>query len=691
MNFSLNELSIEIYQSIIEHNTDAIFILSANGQILEINKKALDIYGYSKEELKGIHYKEMIVPDYLEKTMESVAQTLSGQHCEYETQVYHKNGEILHLLVKIMPILIKDEIKGIFGVAINRTEFYKTKASLTKTERDLKKSQKNLATIHMALEESSILAITDRKGSIEFANNKFCEISKYSMEELIGQDHRILNSGYHSKEYFREMYRMIGSGKSWKGEIRNKAKDGSFYWVHTTIVPVLDDDGKPCQYVAIRNDITERKQAEEALRQSEERYRKLVELSPDPIIVHTDGILKYVNDAGVKLYGIDSSDEIIERPILDFVHPDYRTAVKQRMHNLKKLGNTVDLLEEKIVRFDGSLMDVEATGVGIHYEGKPSAQLIVRDITDRKLAEEALRQSEVKYRWITEHMTDLVAIIDVNGMVNYASPSYGFLIGYTPQEFEGTVVFDLIHPDDMAFVTQEFLNMIQTKKEALIEFRFKDANGNWVWVESKGTPIYDEHGKFLHALVVSRDISERKVLEEKLLHMAYHDALTDLPNRRLFKERLSQAIKEAESEHRMMAVMYLDMDKFKHINDTLGHDVGDELLMQFGKRVKRNLRQSDILARQGGDEFTILLPYIEHKQEAIQVAERILHSLQEPWQIGNHTFHTTSSIGLAFYSENGLTRNQLMKSADAALYEAKSNGRNNVKLASTYFSDKSSL
>ncbi|RHW37694.1 GGDEF domain-containing protein [Lysinibacillus yapensis] len=173
--------------------------------------------------------------------------------------------------------------------------------------------------------------------------------------------------------------------------------------------------------------------------------------------------------------------------------------------------------------------------------------------------------------------------------------------------------------------------------------------------------------------------------------MAYHDALTDLPNRRLFKERLSQAIKEAESEHRMMAVMYLDMDKFKHINDTLGHDVGDELLMQFGKRVKRNLRQSDILARQGGDEFTILLPYIEHKQEAIQVAERILHSLQEPWQIGNHTFHTTSSIGLAFYSENGLTRNQLMKSADAALYEAKSNGRNNVKLASTYFSDKSSL
>jgi len=183
-------------------------------------------------------------------------------------------------------------------------------------------------------------------------------------------------------------------------------------------------------------------------------------------------------------------------------------------------------------------------------------------------------------------------------------------------------------------------------------------------------------------LIVSREIEERKLLQEKLKKMAFHDELTQLPNRRLFQDRMQQTLKEAKRNNRKFALLYMDIDKFKWVNDHLGHSVGDELLQLFGERVSACLRESDTLARQGGDEFTILLPNVKEEENVLLCVDRIIESLQEEWTIGEHTFKTTSSIGIAFYPQDGTNMDQLFTSADQALYSAKKSGRNTYRMSS---------
>ncbi|WP_017753409.1 PAS domain S-box protein [Calidifontibacillus oryziterrae] len=552
-----------------------------------------------------------------------------------------------------------------------------------------------------------------------------------------------------------------------------------------------------------------------SVQKSEERYRSLIELSPNAIVVHQDSKIVYANPAFIRLIKADSLNDFLGQNIIKFIHPDFQEIVKERMYLLER-NTPVGLLDEKYVMMDGSIIDVQVIATPIEYMNKPAFQVIIQDITDRKIMEKELQASQEKYRLVVENVKEVIFQTDIQGRWTLINPAWQEITGYTIEESIGNTLFDYIHPDDLEQNLHTFQALIEGKNEYChLETRYltKSRGLRWVEVNAKITlgeqgqiigtsgtldditkrknaeeqlraseerfrliaesssdmiTMHDENGYYLYAspackellyyseeelvgidsyslihpddiktiqnnhkalleigstvctyrirrkdgqylwfessvkllprtysndtkwIVVSRNINERKLAEEKLeqanamLHrLSTIDGLTGVANRRAFDARLEIEWNHCNLIAKPLSLIMLDIDYFKPYNDVYGHLGGDECLKAVASAIQHTLeRSTDFFCRYGGEEFSVILPETD-KNGANKVAEKIrtaIEALQIPHQESSISQWVTVSVGSATIIPNlNSSPTDLISYADKAVYQAKKDGRNCVR------------
>lgn len=296
--------------------------------------------------------------------------------------------------------------------------------------------------------------------------------------------------------------------------------------------------------------------------------------------------------------------------------------------------------------------------------------------TESKENELALKEIQRHYLLLAEHTTDLITIYSADGICTYASPAVSKVLGYRPDELLGKPVFHFFHPDDLKSKRRYFTKLID-KPEETICYRVRRKDDTYIWLESNSKAIRDpESNETKEIIAVSRDITKRKESEERLLYLANYDSLTGLPNRALFRDRLRRSVARAQRNETKVALFFIDLDRFKNINDSLGHHAGDQLLRSVSRRLKQYARKGDTIARLGGDEFTVILEGIKDPEDASIVAEKILELMEPQFKLDGHNVVVTPSIGITVFPDDASDMRSLLKNADTAMYRSKDKGGN---------------
>lgn len=380
----------------------------------------------------------------------------------------------------------------------------------------------------------------------------------------------------------------------------------------------------------------------------------------------------------------DTAEAILNEHLdIDVVISDQRMPEETGVQFFERMRPRLSTTERIILTgysdIDAVIGAINRAGV-YFYLRKPwqeeEVRLVLRNAIDSVRMHRRLIRQEETLRLIEDNVNDVIARTDLEGNYLYLSPSIRHVTGYAPEEVVGHTISEFMHPEDVQKRIDAQFETRLTKEAQTIVYRFRHKQGHYVWIEASVQAVWKDSEIITDVITVSRDITERKAAEQKIEFLAYHDALTELPNRLLVRDRVRQAIAGAEREKNKVALLFLDLDNFKTVNDSLGHTTGDVLLKAVARRLKDCVRASDTLSRQGGDEFLIVMPGVESPEAAAPVLDKIRDHIQHPFEIEGNELTTSVSIGVALYPDNGRDFDTLLKKADTAMYRAKEQGRN---------------
>lgn len=416
----------------------------------------------------------------------------------------------------------------------------------------------------------------------------------------------------------------------------------------------------------------ERLQSERTLKETQTRLKTIVDSVHTGILVidPENHQIVDVNEVAAVCLG-RTRDEIIGSSCHRFICPN-----DEGHCPITDLHQELDSEERDLICSDGSHLPVIKTVSRVILDGREHLLESFIDISRRKQMENTLKESEERYRMLVENQADLVIKVAMDGRLLFVSPSFCKLFGKEEHELLGLPLLPIILPvEQRSSADSDLEQLVSSDASYYREYFSPTAAGNR-WIGWTLRCISADNGLPEAIVGMGRDITDRKKAEQTIEQLAYHDPITDLPNRTLLYDRLQLAINRAERDNQGVAVLFLDLDRFKSVNDSLGHAVGDQLLKLVSDRLLSCIRSSDTVARLGGDEFVVLISAIENDHSIGTVVLKILEQLAEPYQIEGHEIYITSSIGISLYPRDAHDAKELLKNADMAMYQAKEAGRN---------------
>ncbi len=414
------------------------------------------------------------------------------------------------------------------------------------------------------------------------------------------------------------------------------------------------------------------------MRRSLELYKIFADNAPLGIYIVREGKFVFVNSKFKECVGY-SDEELIGMPSLSLVHSEDREMVRMSAVSMLKRERTTPY-EFRVITKNGATRWIMETVIPIYFEGEQEVLGNYMDVSENKQAEEILREREERYRTILENIEDGYYELDTTGRFVFFNDSCGKIFGYAKDELMGMNCRDCTDKESWESVQSVFQNVYSAlKPDRLQDWVIVRKDGFKRHIEASLAPIHGENGNAVGIRGIMRDVTERKKAEDTITFLAYHDALTGLPNRVLFNDRLSLALVHARRNDQKFAIMMLDLDKFKEVNDKMGHEVGDQLLQSVANRLRSRLREGDTVARMGGDEFMLLFPDIKQGDDCFVIAQKIVESFRRPFYLSSDELYVTTSVGVAIYPDDGADFDALKKYADAAMYNAKMSGRDNFK------------
>jgi diguanylate cyclase (GGDEF)-like protein/PAS domain S-box-containing protein len=700
--------SEEKYRLTFENVADVIYVIDANLNILSVSPSVERILGYKPQDFIGRPVSDLtriFTPESFEQAIADTSLILKGE--TIAATIYRfiaKDGTIKYGEVNSSPVMRDDQIVGIISVARDISDRKRAEEKLRESEEKYRWVMNNMA---------DVITVMDMNLHFTYVSPSVIRMRGYTAEEAVAQTFEQImtpKSLQISARVFEEEMKLEAGGTADPDRIRiveveQYRKDGSIVMMENHLSFMRDEAKKAVGIISVSSDVTVRKQAEEALRENENKYRLLADNVADVIFVLDMNLnYTYVSPSVKILRGYDP-EEVLKQQPSEILAPSSLDLAMKTLSEIMELEKSKpsdmpisETLELEMIRKDGGAVWTEVKFSFIRDENQHPMGILglTRDITERKQAEDALRESEERFRRIFDEGPVGLGIESPDRTIIAANKVLCELLGYTEQELVGQSATDITYEEDRE-KSKELLGQLFADGAPVVrlEKRYIRKDGTILWANTSISAIHGQDGNILYGLAIIEDLTEGRKAAEKIRLLAYYDSLTGLPNRTFYKELLNKVIGHARRRKEIFALIYIGLDNFKRINDTLGYGIGDLLLKTVADRLANALRKSDyvarsdeheienIVSRAGGDEFIILAHDTKQSHNAAQTSRRLLEELSAPYDLNGKEVFITVSIGIALYPDDGTDADDLLKNAEKSMRHTKNEGKNNFHFYSS--------